>query len=375
MKTATRTAIVLMAAALLAISPYSVLAEGVQPPAPVYAWEDGKLSVQVKDVDIKDVVAGISKATGIEIKIYDEVEGKITYKGEKDPVEKVIDQVLRSIGQKNYVMAQEGGETRKIWILPKGKEIKDADARGRMKVKGKLRNGKEIEYYPGEVVICLDGRYKNLFSIVDMIDWLENKYEIKFIKTNKIGSNDILLFRLLSCYNVINLINVINDNINNRNVEDFIYGNKKNQELFIRFASPNGISDKNTEYPDKDSLIITQAGQEENILMRLNPFLKKDRISNDSDKIGRFVEGVYSIDVHSEDINKITYDDVLFACNKLGLIIIDHVKTYIAEHYEIYYPYINEKNDYLVIIKEIQGCILIGQYSKYTGIYLTPWMI
>ena len=74
-------------------------------------------------------------------------------------------------------MVFEGSGLTKISIVPKGTDGKGInDEVKRVKVKGKLRNGKEIEYYPGEIWIGLGGYPRTAAYLNDFIKDKETKH-------------------------------------------------------------------------------------------------------------------------------------------------------------------------------------------------------
>ena len=203
----------------------------------------------------------------------------------------------------------------KIEIVPRGKPgDKNYEKVRKVKVRGKLRNGREIEYYPGEVILIFPGMPASETYLENYVKEVEKHYGLALINKVRIGFGIALKFRIL----------------NNRDVLTILYSILDDPIDVISEVppaiTPNGMGKLTIEMPEDDFHVEEGFNSKDlgeikrrNITRKTYkkekyPFLLEGEIY-----IGKmnypFREGEISIYVESIDTDNIGYDDVLKVIN------------------------------------------------------------
>ena len=286
------------------------------------AWQNRSVTLDVANVEVHDVLRVLSEKSGVEIAVAATVTGKVTLKATNAPLEKVVDDLLAAVGQRNYLMVFDGGGLTKMTIVPKdggggglGEQAKRVKMRGKLRpetvyreskgvykdkdgkvVTGNLRTDKEIEYYPGEIIVTTGRALRPsprepADAVETFVAKLENKYGLALIKRTKLYFFEVFKFRVL----------------NGRDPVDVIYEMGETQASGI--LSLNGLGPGSVEFPEEDFNVyryLTRAEIDECWSRRVNtnlcqmekmPFLKAEPLKGPRPfpyMEGLFLEGGYS---------------------------------------------------------------------------------
>jgi len=89
---------------MLSLAPFVLF--GLSLAAPPAASDETRISIQVKDADVKDVIALLAEAGGVQLVLDPEVSCRLTLALKEAPLGSVLDSVLRACG---LGQEQEGG--------------------------------------------------------------------------------------------------------------------------------------------------------------------------------------------------------------------------------------------------------------------------
>jgi hypothetical protein len=317
----------------------------------------------VKDADLSQVVKILSAQTGVEITVAVTVTGGVTIKAENEPLEKSLDRIMTCLGQRNYVLAKEGRERKKIYILPRPGDTNPPVPSA--KAHGKLKNGKEIEFFPSEIMIYvssgIDGHFRiKKWTKTSLIHSLERKFGLSFIREKRIGLGYGWIFRVLGSGEVIDLVYLLNQ----ANVRE---------EYFIGNTVPIGMGSKSFELPDEFHVLNTPSGimrEDEKVswesrFREANPFVLTDQLG------GLFAEGEVVVRIGKEDYDNFSFDDSMSLANDdNGIILAAHEKPAVYQDRYIIFFFPKKTNDeYVKQLSKMNDTIQSHSRSKDTQVY------
>lgn len=303
-------------------------APAVAAPAPAEAGEERKTKIEILvqekrytvdlvDADIREVIRQLSQKSGVEIQVFEGVKGKVTLHLEGAPLEKVVDDLLSAVGQRNYLMVFDGDGLTKMSIVPKdggGKGL--SEAAKRLKVKGKLKTGKEIEYYPGEIVVmlqyCPETRPEIAEKQAALIGRLERDHGLSFISSSCVADNTAVRYRVLGGRDVLQVRHQVEET-----------------GLTVG-SSPNGLGPSSLEFPENFQVLTHTPEQRKycaaqkllrnDCLKHFNLFLRDDDVVGQGNSL--YSEGMFFVLARD-------WDAALTMASEVGGIPVDAGKIYI----------------------------------------------
>jgi hypothetical protein len=359
----------------LAVAADPLPATPAQVPAPVLqvTYANKHLSITAKDADVRDVFKAISEKTGVQVEVFAGVTGKVDLTLEKVPLETAVDRLLGSVGQRNYLMAYQGDGLQKLTIVPKSVAgPSGAEEIGKIKVKGKLRNGKEIEFFPGEILVWLkySSNPRREQDIAFTIHRLEQQHSLSEISRAHVFGSIALQFRILNGRDVLTVMREILDN--------------REIQPLLSHASPNGLGQASIGMPEEGFRVEQLTPQDYNNIkergiaprqyrMQKYPFLREGAIPGYSESSIPYVEGQYVIYVHGEDRERITYDEILDLVNSKNGIVIQHFSVRDGESYDVYFPSDKSVNDAGTRNTLLKSWLVPLKTNRYTNATPLAW--
>lgn len=332
------------------------------------AWRNKSVTLDVANVEVHDVLRALSEKSGVEIAVAATVTGKVTLKATNAPLEKVVDDLLAAVGQRNYLMVFDGDGLKKLSIVPKGADGKGlSQAAERAKIRGKLRNGKEIEYFPGEIVLGLKTPPLNTD---ERIQRLEETYHLSLLNKNHVSGWITARFRILD----------------GRDPLALMYELLSAAESFnITFVTPNGMGELSAQMPEEDFHYIERFTNREAVALRATlhndpeaprkyDFVKYDSLQKGKVKLG-YVDKEMVISIVGSDGERITYDDITAMLNRENALLIYHRKDRLSEVYVAYFPYLEDGPKALgAKIDELGNDeVFTRAENQFTGFSHNPW--
>jgi hypothetical protein len=361
-----------------ALSPTPAITSEPKKPKLEISWEDKLLTLDVAETEIQDVIKAISSRAGVQIDIYAGVQGKVTLREEKAPLEKVVDDLLAAIGQRNYLMVFDGGGLTRMSIVPKGTGGAGlSEAAKRVKVKEKLHNGKEIEYFPGEIIVGVNARLRSKQPddyTYNLVRKLEQGYGLSLVKQTRVAGLNALKFRILGRQSALDVMyKVLSDP---SIAGDFAY------------VTPNGLGPESTEMPEEDfqnyewtedDARAARAAGMTDVAYRMakHPFLKMaplGRSSGERSVPRAYVDKQAAINLSGADAQLVTYDDVLSAVGELGGMVVDHASGTLSELYYVLFPNVIGDTQYSEKIVALRGLIMPVVKDRYSVVGPVPWV-
>jgi subtilisin family serine protease len=332
-------------------------------------WQDRLMTADIANADLNEVMMTLSDKSGIPIELYEGVTGKVTLRLDKLPIEAVVDKVLASVGQRNYLMVSGGDGLKKITIVPKGTGGVVTEAVKKVKARGKLRNGKEIEYYPGEIIVGLHdlaGR-RGLLETVGRD--FEKKYRLALLGSNRVDITYALRFRILD----------------DRDVLAVMYAILDGREEYVSYVTPNGIGSASVEMPQVDFHVWDatstegerQLSKEKKLgayaaKMQTSPFL---RIGYPGAEEQTYVEGEFAISIVEDDRASLTYDAITALANETGSIVFSYGQSSKIDDYILYSPGVRTGAEYLAKLQALRARIHQLRANQFTNAFPRAWIV
>ncbi len=331
-------------------------------------WEEKRLSVDVVDTDIREVMKAISEKSGVTISVFEGVTGKVSLREENAPLEKAVDRLLSAIGQRNYLMVYQGDGLKKLDIVSKG--IAGRSLGGKVnqpRITGVLRNGKEIEYFPGELVVWLRNKdKKSKQQIESIIAQLEHKHGLSLIHYVNAYAQIALLFRILDGRDVLSVM------------YEILEGDAASVDL--SHVVPNGFGVAVVEMPeegfhdysltsdDRDNIKSRGISRRQYLKERF-PFVKEGVIATWGNE-QPYIDGQFKILVSSADAKNISYDDLLYVMNVEGGSILRHLTSTNGDSdYMVYFPTPMSIDDYNAKLNRLRNIVDSMRKTSYSGAF------
>jgi hypothetical protein len=107
--------------------------------------EKGRIDIEVDQADLVELLGAISRVSGVEIEVYEGVEGKVTHSLTGALVQSAVKQILREAKQENWVIEYESDKEEKlklnkIMVVKRSPEYEKAQ---RETLKEKIKNAEE----------------------------------------------------------------------------------------------------------------------------------------------------------------------------------------------------------------------------------------